>query len=45
MCENIEQNKGHVVDWDSIHLDIPKRHVRRLQKRIFRATRISYRNV
>ncbi|MHA1374395.1 MAG: group II intron reverse transcriptase/maturase [Promethearchaeota archaeon] len=39
MCESIEQNKGHVVDWDSIQWDIPKRHVRRLQERIFRATR------
>ncbi|KKM00794.1 hypothetical protein LCGC14_1800870 [marine sediment metagenome] len=39
MCESIEQNKGRVVDWDSIQWDIPKRHVRRLQERIFRATR------
>jgi len=39
MCESIEQNKGHVVDWESIQWDIPKRHVRRLQERIFRATR------
>ncbi len=37
MCESIEQNKGRVVDWDSIQWDIPKRHVRRLQERIFRA--------
>jgi len=39
MCESIEQNKGRVVDWDNIQWDIPKRHVRRLQERIFRATR------
>jgi RNA-directed DNA polymerase len=39
MCESIEQNKRHVVDWDSIQWVIPKRHVRRLQERIFRATR------
>ena len=38
MCESIEQNGGRVVDWDSIQWDIPKRHVRRLQERIFRAT-------
>jgi len=37
----IEQNKGRVADWNwnSIQWDIPKRHVRRLQERIFRATR------
>ncbi|KKK40228.1 MAG: hypothetical protein Lokiarch_53240 [Candidatus Lokiarchaeum sp. GC14_75] len=47
MCENIEQNKGRVIDWDSIQWNIPKRHVRRLQERIFRVTRDrdSYRNV
>jgi RNA-directed DNA polymerase len=39
MCESIEQNKRHVVDWDSIQWDTPKGHVRRLQERIFRATR------
>ena len=39
MCESIEQNKGRVVDWDSIQWDVPRRHVRRLQERIFRATR------
>jgi len=39
MCESIEQNKGRVVDWNNIQWDIPKRHVRRLQERIFRATR------
>ncbi len=39
MCESIEQNKGRVADWDSIQWDIPRRHVRRLQERIFRATR------
>jgi len=39
MCKSIEQNKGRVVDWDNIKWDIPKRHVRRLQERIFRATR------
>jgi len=39
MCESIEQNKGHVANWDSIQWDKPKRHVRRLQERIFRATR------
>ena len=39
MCESIEQNKGRVADWDSIQWDKPKRHVRRLQERIFRATR------
>ena len=39
MCESIEQNKGRVVDWDSIQWNIPKRHVRRLQERIFRVTR------
>ena len=39
MCESIEQNKGRVVDWDNIQWDIPRRHVRRLQERIFRATR------
>ncbi len=38
MCESIEQNKGRVVDWDRIQWDIPRRHVRRLQERIFRAT-------
>jgi len=36
MCESIEQNKGRVVDWDSIQWDIPRRHVRRFQERIFR---------
>ncbi len=39
MCETIEQNKGRVVDWDSIHWDTTKQRVRRLQERIFRATR------
>ncbi len=39
MCEIIEQNKGRVVDWDSINWDTAKRRVRRLQERIFRATR------
>ena len=39
MCESIEQNKGRVVDWDSIQWDIPRRHVRRLQERIFRVSR------
>ncbi|MHA1669236.1 MAG: reverse transcriptase N-terminal domain-containing protein [Promethearchaeota archaeon] len=39
MCESIEQNKGRVVDWDSIQWNMPKQHVRQLQKRIFRATR------
>ena len=39
MCESIEQNKRHVVDWDNIQWDKPRRHVRRLQERIFRATR------
>jgi len=39
MCESIEQNKGRVADWNSIHWDTTKRHVRRLQERIFRATR------
>jgi len=39
MCKNIEQNKGRVADWDSINWDTTKRHVRRLQERIFRATR------
>ncbi len=39
MCESIEQNKGRVADWDSVQWDIHKRHVRRLQERIFRATR------
>jgi len=24
MCESIEQNKGRVVDWDSIQWDSPK---------------------
>ncbi len=39
MCESIEQNKGRVVDWENIQWDVFKRHVRRLQERIFRATR------
>ena len=39
MCESIEQNKGRVADWDSINWNTTKRHVRRLQERIFRATR------
>ena len=39
MCENIEQNKGRVAEWDSIQWDISKQRVRRLQERIFRATR------
>jgi len=39
MCESIEQNKGRVADWDSIQWETTKRHVRRLQERIFRATR------
>ena len=39
MSETIEQNRGRVVDWDSIQWDVPRRHVRRLQERIFRATR------
>ena len=39
MCESIEQNKGRVVDWDSIQWDTPRRHVRRIQEQIFRATR------
>jgi len=39
MCESIEQNKRRVVDWDSIQWDTPRRHVRRIQERIFRATR------
>ena len=39
MCKSIEQNKGRVADWDSIQWDKPKRRVRRLQERIFRATR------
>ncbi len=39
MGESIEQNKGRVVDWDNIQWDILRRHVRRLQERIFRATR------
>ncbi len=39
MCESIEQNKGRVVDWDCIQWDILRRHVRKLQERIFRATR------
>ncbi len=39
MCENIELNKGRVEDWEKIQWDVPKRHVRRLQERIFRATR------
>jgi RNA-directed DNA polymerase len=39
MCESIEQNKGHAVDWDTIEWDRLRRHVRRLQERIFRATR------
>ena len=39
MCKNIEQNKGRVVDWDSTHWNTTKQHVRRLQERIFRATR------
>jgi len=38
MCESIEQNKRHMTDWDSIQWNIPKRYVRRLQERIFRAT-------
>ncbi len=39
MSETIEQNKGRVADWDSIDWDTAKRRVRRLQERIFRATR------
>ncbi len=39
MCKSIEPNKGHVVEWDSLQWDKLKRHVRRLQERIFRATR------
>jgi len=39
MCESIEQNKGHVADWENIQWDKPRRHVRRLQERIFRVTR------
>ncbi len=39
MCKSIEQNKGHVVDWNNIQWDRVKLHVRRLQERIFRATR------
>ena len=39
MCESIEQNKERVADWDSIQWETTKRHVRRLQERIFRATR------
>ncbi len=39
MCESIEQNKGHVVDWDNIQWNTPRQHVRRIQERIFRATR------
>ena len=39
MYKSIEQNKGRVVDWDGIQWDTPRRHVRRLQERIFRATR------
>ena len=37
--ESIEQSKRRVVDWDSIQWDTPRRHVRRIQERIFRATR------
>ncbi|MHA1490613.1 MAG: reverse transcriptase N-terminal domain-containing protein, partial [Promethearchaeota archaeon] len=39
MCENIEQIKGRVVNWDNLKWDKPRQHVRRLQERIFRATR------
>ncbi len=39
MCDSIEQSKGREVNWESIQWNIPKRHVRRLQERIFRATR------
>jgi len=39
MYESIEQNKRRAEDWDSINWDTTKRHVRRLQERIFRATR------
>jgi RNA-directed DNA polymerase len=39
MCESIEQNKGHVGKWDNIQWNKIRRHVRRLQERIFRATR------
>ncbi len=39
MSEIIEQNKRRVVDWDSIYWNTVKQHVRRLQERIFRATR------
>ena len=39
MYESIEQNKGHAVDWECIQWNIPRQHVRRLQERIFRATR------
>jgi len=39
MSELIEQTNGHVEEWDTIHWDKPKQHVRRIQERIFRATR------
>ena len=39
MCESIEQNKRHVVNWDNIQWDKHRQHVRRLQERIFRVTR------
>lgn len=39
MSETIERTKRRVADWDIIQWDMTKRHVRRLQERIFRATR------
>ena len=44
MSETIEQTKGRVADWEIIQWDTTKQHVRRLQERVFRATRDSYRD-
>jgi len=39
MSELIEQTNGQAEGWDTIQWDKPKQHVRRIQERIFRATR------
>ena len=39
MAQTIEQTIRQVLDWDSIEWNDHKDHVRRIQERIFRATR------
>ena len=39
MAQTIEQTIRQVLDWDSIEWNDHKNHVRRIQERIFRATR------